>query len=260
MMFGRERLETKTLDQVRAMRAPGLVVGECLHMLRGATQAGMTTLDLDRLAEQFIRDHGGRPSFAEVPGYRHTLCTSVNEEIVHGIPGPRRLAAGDIVSVDVGAILNGYHGDSAWTYGVGQISEEAQRLLRDTEASLWLAIAAARTGNRLGAIGNAVERFATARGYGIVRNYGGHGIGRQMHEEPHVPNHGAPDRGPMLRSGLTLAIEPMLTTGTDDTKELADGWTVVTADGSLAAHFEHTVVIGPEGGTILTERPAAVVH
>ena len=250
----------KNQGEIERMRAAGHLVGEIHTRIARAIEPGVTTAELDRIAAETLAEAGAVSSFLGYHGYPATICASVNEEIVHGIPGPRRLAAGDIVSVDVGAILNGYHGDSAWTYGVGQISEEAQRLLRDTEASLWLAIAAARTGNRLGAIGNAVERFATARGYGIVRNYGGHGIGRQMHEEPHVPNHGAPDRGPMLRSGLTLAIEPMLTTGTDDTKKLADGWTVVTADGSLAAHFEHTVVIGPEGGTILTERPAAVVH
>ena len=156
--------------------------------------------------------------------------------------------------MDVGAIVGGFHGDSAWTYGVARIPQEAQRLLADTEAALDVAIEAARAGNRLGAVGHAVERYGKSRGYGVVRGYGGHGIGRQMHEDPHVANHGDPQRGVLLRPGLTLAIEPMLTTGGEDTRVLPDGWTVVTADGSLAAHFEHTVVVAPEGGRVLTER------
>jgi methionyl aminopeptidase len=184
----------------------------------------------------------------------------VNDEIVHGIPGNRRLRDGDIVSVDVGAILAGFHGDSAWTYGVGQISGDAVALLRDTEQALQLAVESAMSGNRLGAIGHAVESHARRLGRGVVRNYGGHGIGRQMHEDPHVPNVGRPDRGVILRSGLTLAIEPMLTLGSEDTRTLGDGWTVVTADGSLAAHFEHTVAVGPDGGRVLTRRLAPVLE
>ncbi|MFM8594434.1 MAG: type I methionyl aminopeptidase, partial [Chloroflexota bacterium] len=181
------------------------------------------------------------------------ICASINDEIVHGIPGKRALKQGDIIAVDVGAILQGFHGDSAWTYPVGTVSEEAARLLRDTEHSLYLAIASAKAGNRLGAIGHAVEQFAVAGGYGIIREYGGHGIGRSMHEEPHVPNHGEASSGVLLRQGMTLAIEPMLTLGTERTKTLKDKWTVVTTDGSWSAHFEHTVAIGPDGGEILTK-------
>jgi methionyl aminopeptidase len=171
---------------------------------------------------------------------------------VHGIPGNRRLREGDIVSIDVGAILAGYHGDSAWTYGVGQISDEAAALLRDTEEALYLAVEAAMSGNRLGAIGYAVESFAHKLGRRVVRNYGGHGIGRQMHEDPHVPNIGRPDRGVVLRSGLTLAIEPMLTLGSPELVHGDDGWTISTADGSLSAHVEHTVVIEDRGPLVLT--------
>ncbi len=165
-----------------------------------------------------------------------------------------------MISVDVGAILAGYHGDSAWTYPVGHISEDVAHLLLDTEEALSLAVEAAMTGNRLGAVGSAVEGLARSRGRGVVREYGGHGIGRQMHEEPHVPNHGDPGRGVVLRSGLTLAIEPMLTSGGEQTRTLGDGWTVVTADGSVAAHFEHTVAVSPEGGRVLTPRLAPVLE
>jgi methionyl aminopeptidase len=250
----------KNASEIEKMHAAGRLVGEIHLRLRDAITPGVTTAELDRIAAEMLEQHGATSSFLGYHGYPATICTSVNDEIVHGIPGPRHLREGDIVSIDVGAILNGYHGDSAWTYPVGRISDAAARLLRDTEASLSLAIAAAKAGNRLGAVGAAVERFAIPHGYGVIREYGGHGIGRQMHEDPHVPNHGQPDRGPLLRAGLTLAIEPMLTTGGEATRQLADGWTVVTADGSLAAHFEHTVAVGPDGGIILTERPVGVVY
>jgi methionyl aminopeptidase len=246
--------------EIEKMRVAGRLVGEIHVRLREAIAPGVTTAELDRIAAETLAEHGATSSFLGYRGYPASICTSVNDEIVHGIPGPRRLREGDIISIDVGAIVDGYHGDSAWTYPVGQISEEAARLLRDTEAALDRAIAAAKTGNRLGAIGAAVERFAIPRGYGVIREYGGHGIGRSMHEDPHVPNHGQPERGPLLRTGLTLAIEPMLTSGGEATRELDDGWTVVTADGSLAAHFEHTVAIGPDGGVILTQRPVGVVY
>ncbi|HEU0113420.1 MAG TPA: type I methionyl aminopeptidase [Thermomicrobiales bacterium] len=250
----------KNASEIEKMHAAGRLVGEIHLRLREAIAPGVTTAELDRIAAETLAEHGATSSFLGYHGYPATICTSVNEEIVHGIPGPRRLREGDIISIDVGAILAGFHGDSAWTYPVGKISDEAARLLRDTEESLAFAISAAKAGNRLGAVGAAVERFAIPRGYGVIREYGGHGIGRQMHEDPHVPNHGQPDRGPRLRSGLTLAIEPMLTTGGEATRQLADGWTVVTADGSLAAHFEHTVAVGPESGIILTERPVGVLY
>jgi methionyl aminopeptidase len=193
-------------------------------------------------------------------GFTGRICSSVNEEIVHGIPGNRVLHDGDIVSVDVGAIVGGYCGDSAWTYPVGLISDQAKELLRVTEESLYEGIAAARAGNRLGAIGHAIEQYARSRGYGMVREYGGHGIGREMWEEPHVPNHGKPNEGIHLRPGMALAIEPMLNVGTDETRVLGDEWTVVTADGSLSAHFEHTVVITTGDPEILTKRLVGVVH
>lgn len=261
MMFGRERLETKTLDQVRAMRAPGLVVGECLHMLRGATQAGMTTLDLDRLAEQFIRDHGGRPSFAEVPGYRHTLCTSVNEEIVHGIPGSRVLQDGDLLSIDCGAIVDGWHGDAAISVIVG--GREAARpedldLMDATEDSLWAGIAALKVGRDLFEVGSAVEASIERAGerlgrtFGIVEDYVGHGIGREMHMSPNVPNYAVRGRGPTIRNACTVAIEPMITLGDQENEVLADQWTVVTSDRSRASHWEHTVACHDGGIWVLT--------
>jgi methionyl aminopeptidase len=242
------------------MRAAGRVVVEIHHLLREAVRPGVTTGDLDALARDALAERGARSSFLGYHGFPGHICTSVNDEIVHGIPGGRVLHEGDIVAIDVGAMLGGFHGDAAWTYPVGRIAPDAERLLRDTEEALYQAIAACRPGVRLGAVGDAVDRFAQERGYGVIREYGGHGIGRQMHEDPHVANHGDPGRGIMLRPGLTLAIEPMLTTGGEETKVLPDGWTVVTADGSLAAHFEHTVAITAEGSSILTEGLAPVLQ
>ena len=250
----------KNETEIRLMEEAGQVVALIHSRIEGALAAGVSTAALDDIARETLAEAGAVSSFLGYHGFPAHICTSVNDEIVHGIPGQRRLREGDIISVDVGAILAGYHGDSAWTYGVGQISDEAAELLRDTEAALSRAVEAATTGNRLGAIGHAVETFARRRGRGVVENYGGHGIGRQMHEDPHVPNQGRPDRGVTLRSGLTLAIEPMLTLGSGDTKTLRDGWTVVTADGSLAAHFEHTVAVGPDGGRVLTRRLAPVLE
>jgi len=243
------------------MRAAGRVVAEIHRRIEDAIVPGVTTADLDAIARDTLREFGARSSFLGYPGgpgvppFPGHICASVNDEIVHGIPGPRVLREGDIISVDVGAILDGFHGDSAWTYGVGGISAEARGLLRATEEALEAAIAAVHAGARLGAVGHAIERYAVEHGYGVVRDYGGHGIGRQMHEDPHVPNQGDPTRGTLLRPGLALAIEPMLTTGGEESTVLADQWTVVTADGSLAAHFEHTVVVTAEGEAgVLTER------
>jgi methionyl aminopeptidase len=250
----------KNEDEIRRMDEAGQVVAIIHARIEQAIAPGVTTADLDAIARDTLAESCAVSSFLGYHGFPGHICASVNEEIVHGIPGNRRLRDGDIISVDVGAILAGYHGDSAWTYGVGQISEEAAALLRDTEAALYLAVEAATSGNRLGAIGHAVESHARRLGRGVVRNYGGHGIGRQMHEDPHVPNIGRPDRGIVLRSGLTLAIEPMLTLGSDETVTLGDGWTVITADGSLSAHFEHTVAVGPEGGRVLTRRLAPVLE
>ena len=238
----------KNEDEIRRMDEAGQVVALVHARIERAIAPGVTTAELDTIARDTLDESGAVSSFLGYHGFPAHICASVNDEIVHGIPGNRRLRDGDIVSIDVGAILAGYHGDSAWTYEVGQVSEEAAALLRDTEEALYLAIEAATSGNRLGAIGHAVESHAQRLGRGVVRNYGGHGIGRQMHEDPHVPNIGSPDRGVVLRSGLTLAIEPMLTLGSEDSRTLADGWTVVTSDGSFAAHFEHTVAVGPDGG------------
>jgi methionyl aminopeptidase len=250
----------KNEDEIRRMDEAGQVVSLIHSRIERAIAPGITTADLDDIARETLEESGAVSSFLGYHGFPAHICASVNDEIVHGIPGDRKLQKGDVISVDVGAILGGFHGDSAWTYGVGEISDDAAALLRDTEAALSLAVEAAFTGNRLGAIGHAVEAHARTRGRGVVRNYGGHGIGRHMHEDPHVPNIGRPDRGIVLRSGLTLAIEPMLTLGSDDTKTLADEWTVVTADGSLAAHFEHTVAVSPEGGRVLTRRLAPVLE
>ena len=253
-------MSVKNARELAKMREAGRVVATVHERIESAIEPGVSTAELDAIARDTLAElgaissflhYGGGPGRPPFPGH---ICASVNDVIVHGIPGPRVLRDGDIITVDVGAIFNGYHGDSAWTYPVGQITDRAKTLLRDTEASLHRAITAARAGARLGAVGAAVEQFAVPLGYGVVREYGGHGIGRSMHEDPHVPNHGDPTRGVLLRSGLTLAIEPMLTTGGEAWRELEDGWTVVTADGSLAAHFEHTVVVTPNGGEVLTER------
>jgi methionyl aminopeptidase len=246
--------------ELRRMEETGRVVTLIHERIEQAIAPGVTTQHLDDIARDTLAEVGAVSSFLGYHGFPAHICASVNEEIVHGIPGPRRLREGDVVSIDVGAILAGFHGDSAWTYPVGHVADEAAALLRDTEAALYLAIEAAAAGNRLGAIGHAVEGFARARGRGVVRDYGGHGIGRQMHEDPHVPNIGSRDRGILLRAGLTLAIEPMLTTGGEDTRTLPDNWTVVTADGSLAAHFEHTVAVAADGGRVLTRRLAPVLE
>ena len=244
----------KNATEIGWMREAGRVVSLVHARLQEAIVPGVRVSELDEIAAETIEEAGAIASFYGHHGFPGHICASVNEQIVHGIPDKRILREGDIISVDVGAIVHGWHGDSAWTYPVGRISDDAQRLLDDTEAVLYAAIAAARAGQRLGSVGHAVERYAQARGYGVIREYGGHGIGRQMHEDPHVPNHGDPHRGALLRPGLTLAIEPMLTNGGEGTRVLADGWTVVTDDGSLAAHFEHTVVVTPNGGAVLTER------
>lgn len=250
----------KNAREINNMREAGQVVAIVHQRIEAVIAPGMTTKDLDDIARETLSEKSAGSSFLGHHGFTGRICASVNEEIVHGIPGKRTLRDGDIISVDVGAIIGGYHGDSAWTYPVGTISPAAARLLRDTEDALYLGVAQARAGNRLGAIGHAVEQFALARGYGLVREYGGHGIGRQMWEEPHVANHGDPNKGVLLRPGMTLAIEPMLNVGGDETRQLNDGWTVVTADGSLSAHFEHTVVVTTGEPEILTKRLASVVH
>lgn len=250
----------KSDRDIEKMKAAGHVVSVCHQRVEEAIAPGVTTQELDTLVADTLKEHGALASFLGYNGFPSSICASTNEEIVHGFPGKRVLKDGDIISVDIGSILDGWQGDSAWTYAVGDISDEAKDLLKDTEESLYLAVDQARPGNRLGAIGHAVEQFAAPMGYGIIREYGGHGIGRRMHEDPHVPNFGSADYGPVLRKGMTLAIEPMLTLGTEKTKVLSDNWTVVTADGSLASHFEFTVAITDDEPLILTPRLTTVVN
>lgn len=250
----------KNEREIEKMRVAGQLVALCHQRIQAAIAPGVTTAELDAIVRDTVKEHGAQASFLGYNGFRGNICASVNEEIVHGIPGPRVLNEGDIIAVDIGTIVDGWQGDSAWTYAVGDVPDEAKRLLADTEAALMEGIKAARAGNRLGAIGHAVESYAAPRGYGIVRGYGGHGIGRRMHEDPHIPNYGDASIGPVLRKGMTLAIEPMLTLGTEDTVELSDGWTVITADRSLSAHFEHTVAITDGEPAILTERRAKVLE
>jgi methionyl aminopeptidase len=251
-MFARRRppIELKTPAQLDLMRAAGLVVARALAALADAVAPGVTTAELDKLAEASIRDLGGVPSFLGYQGYPATICTSVNDEVVHAIPSHRVLHEGDVISVDCGAIVDGWHGDAAFTMGVGSITNRHIRLIEATERALWAGIAQAKAGGRLGDISHAVQQ--ASHGYGVVLGYTGHGIGTEMHMDPAVPNYGRPGRGPRLVPGMALAIEPMLTLGTQETGVLADDWTVTTADGSWAAHFEHTIAITPDGPRVLT--------
>lgn len=248
-------INLKSAREIEIMARAGRIVGATLALMRSQVRPGVSTEDLDAAAEKFIRSHpGATPSFKGLYGFPKTLCVSINEEIVHGIPSARRvLREGSIVSVDVGVFLEGFHADAATTIPVGQIGPDAARLLEVTQAALVAGIAEARLGNHIGDIGHAVQRVAEAAGFGVVRELVGHGVGQRMHEDPQVPNHGQPRRGPKLQLGMTLAIEPMITQGDYTTRMLEDKWTVVTADGSLAAHFEHTVAITKEGPRILTK-------
>ncbi|CAN5810601.1 type I methionyl aminopeptidase [soil metagenome] len=244
----------KSSREIEIMARAGCIVAGTLALMREIVRPGMTTEDLDAAAETFIRSHEGAvPSFKGLYGFPKTLCTSIDDEIVHGIPSARRvLSEGSIVSVDVGVLLEGLHADSATTLAVGRVDPAAERLLQVTRDSLAAAITQARVGNHVGDIGHAVQRVAEGAGYGVVRELVGHGIGARFHEEPQVPNYGSPRRGPRLLEGMTLAIEPMITMGNPTTRTLTDKWTVVTADGSLSAHFEHTVAITADGPRILT--------
>lgn len=253
-MGWRERgIELKTPAQIEGMRVAGLVVGRTLEMLREAAKPGLTTLELDTLAEAHIRQLGATPSFLGYHGFTGSICVSVNNEVVHGMPGPRVLAEGDVVSIDCGAIVDGWHGDAAITVALGDVPDEVSTLMRVTEESMWRGIAAARLDGRVGDISHAVESHVRASGpYGILEDYTGHGIGSAMHQPPDVPNLGRPGRGPKLVPGLALAVEPMITLGSSETDVLDDDWTVVTSDGSWAAHFEHTFTLLPEGAWVLT--------
>lgn len=244
----------KSAQEIELIAKASRVVALTIAFLRERVKPGVTTADLDRLAEDFIRREGARPAFKGYRGFPATLCTSVNEEVVHGIPSSkRRLEEGDIIGVDVGAIVEGYYGDAAVTLPVGQISEEAQRLLRVTEAALNAGLAKVKMGNRLSDVSHAVQSVAEAAGYSVVTDFVGHGIGRNLHEDPQVPNFGKPGEGPRLKEGLVLAIEPMVNIGGREVEVLSDRWTVVTCDKSLSAHFEHTVALTPDGPQILTK-------
>ena len=245
----------KSAREIDIMARAGRIVAGVHALMRERIRPGVTTEELDAAAESFIRQHpGATPSFKGLYGFPKTLCVSIDEEIVHGIPSRKReLEAGSIVSVDVGVQLEGLHADAATTIPVGAITPEAQRLLDVTEACLAAGVAQARVGNHVGDIGHAVQKVAEAAGFGVVRELVGHGIGTRFHEEPQVPNYGSPKRGPRLLEGMTLAIEPMITLGAPATRTLGDKWTVVTADGSLAAHFEHTIAVTANGPRILTK-------
>ena len=242
----------KNKDQIEILRRAGRVVSQTLDMVGEVLKPGMTTGELDALIETFIRSKGAVPGFKHYQGYPASACISINDEVVHGIPGKRVINEGDIVSVDVGSIVEEYYGDSARTYAVGEISEEKKRLMDITYKSLLAGIDKARKGNKLGEISAAVQKIAEDAGYGVVRQLVGHGIGRHMHEEPQVPNYGSPDEGPVLEVGTVIAIEPMINMGTYNVKTMPDGWTVVTADGLPSAHFEHTVAVTDNGPDILS--------
>ncbi|MFZ5851746.1 MAG: type I methionyl aminopeptidase [Actinomycetota bacterium] len=246
-------IQLKSEVEVAQMRAAGLVVGRTLEVLRSAVAPGVTTGELDALAEETIRAQGAVPSFLGYHGFPATICTSVNDEIVHGIPGGRVLREGDLVSIDCGAILDGWHGDAAVTVPVGEVAPELAQLMRVCEEAMWRGFAAARLGGRLTDISHAIETTIRRYGdYGIVEEYVGHGIGTEMHQDPQVPNYGRPGRGPKLVQGLVLAVEPMVNLGSPKTRLLDDGWTVKTKDGSWSAHFEHTFTLTPDGPWVLT--------
>lgn len=241
--------------ELEKMRSAGRLVGQVLTRLAEVVAPGVTTADLDAIAEGLILDAGATPAFKGYHGYPATICASVNDEVIHGIPsGKRVLEAGDVISIDVGASLEGYYGDSAVTLAVGPISEGAARLLRVTEESLYKAIDAVKPGGRVSDIGHAVQSYVEAHGFSVVREFVGHGIGQQMHEDPQIPNYGEPGRGQRLAEGMVLAIEPMVNAGKPAVKVLSDGWTAVTRDRSLSAHFEHTVAVTADGPWILTAR------
>jgi methionyl aminopeptidase len=246
----------KSTEEIKVMRRAGAIVAATLEALRAAVKPGVTTGELDRVAETVIRDHGASPSFKGYRGFPASICTSPNDVIVHGIPSSVAVEEGDILSLDVGAYIDGFHADSAWTFPVGEVDPGAAELLKVTEASLEAAIEVCRPGARLGDVGYAVQQTAEGAGFSIVREYAGHGVGRALHEEPSIPNYGPAGRREVLTPGMTLAIEPMVNAGGAATKTLTDGWTVVTADGSLSAHFEHTVAITEDGHEVLTRGAA----
>jgi methionyl aminopeptidase len=243
----------KSSREIDIMRRAGAIVAEVLDLMRATVHPGVSLEELDRLARELIESRGGKPSFLGHQGFPASICTSVDEEVVHGIPSPDVLERGEIVSIDVGVLLDGYHADSALTLPVGQISEAAARLIEVTEASFYRGIEHARSGQRIGDISAAIQGVAELNGYGIVRELTGHGVGRSLWEDPQIPNYGHAGTGPLLRPGMTIAVEPMFTVGDPATMVLEDGWTVVTLDGGLAAHYEHTVLITSGEPELLTQ-------
>ncbi|MGG7622014.1 type I methionyl aminopeptidase [Bacillus coreaensis] len=243
----------KTPREIEIMREAGRIVALTHQELKKHIVPGITTKELDKIAEAFIRKHDAKPSFKGYNGFTGSICASVNEELVHGIPGNRVLNNGDIISIDIGAEYNGYHGDSAWTYAVGSIDEETQRLLDVTEESLYKGLNEAKPGDRLSNISHAIQTYVEANGFSVVREYVGHGIGQDLHEDPQIPHYGPPNKGPRLKPGMVLAVEPMVNAGSRYVKTLADDWTVVTVDGRMCAHFEHTIAITEAGFEILTK-------
>jgi len=243
----------KTQRELEIMREAGRIVALTHQELQKFIQPGITTKELDSIAEKFIRGYDAIPSFKGYNGFRGSICASVNEELVHGIPGERVLREGDIISIDIGAKYNGYHGDSAWTYAVGNISDETRRLLEVTEESLYIGLKEAKPGDRLSNISHAIQTYVEEHQFSVVREYVGHGVGQELHEDPQIPHYGPPNKGPRLKPGMVLAIEPMVNAGTRYVKTLADNWTVVTVDGKMCAHFEHTIAITETGYEILTK-------
>ncbi|QED45966.1 type I methionyl aminopeptidase [Cytobacillus dafuensis] len=243
----------KTPREIEIMREAGKIVALTHQELKKHIASGITTLELDDIAEKFIKKHDAIPSFKGYNGFRGSICASVNNELVHGIPSNRVLKNGDIISVDIGAKFNGYHGDSAWTYPVGTIDKETQTLLDVTEESLYKGLTEAKPGERLSNISHAIQTYAESYGFSIVREYVGHGIGQDLHEDPQIPHYGPPNKGPRLKPGMVLAVEPMVNAGSRYVKTLTDNWTVVTVDGKMCAHFEHTIAITETGYEILTK-------
>lgn len=246
----------KSESELAFMREAGRIVAETHRLMAKSIEPGITTGELDQIADKYIRSQGAVPSFKGYNGFPYSICASVNEELVHGFPGKRKLNEGDIITLDIGAEYRGYHGDSAWTYPVGKISDEATKLLEVTEGSLYAGLELVKPDVRLFTISHAIQRYIEEAGFSVVREYVGHGIGANLHEEPQIPNYGIPDRGPRLKPGMVLAIEPMVNAGKRYVRTLEDNWTVVTVDGSLCAHFEHTVAVTADGMEIFTKLDA----
>ncbi|HIT23813.1 MAG TPA: type I methionyl aminopeptidase [Candidatus Faecimonas intestinavium] len=242
----------KSKREIELLKIAGNIVYQTHQYLKPYIKEGITTKELDKLAEDFIRSKDATPSFKGYEGFPSTLCTSINSEVVHGFPSDRKLKNGDIISIDIGACYKGYHGDSAWTYTVGEVDDKTRKLLEDTEKSLFVGLAQVKPGNRIGDIGYAIEQYAHKHNLGVVKELCGHGVGTSVHEDPEVPNYGIPNTGPRLKEGMVIAVEPMLTLGRPDIFIHDNNWTIDTQDGSLSAHFEHTVVVTKDGYQILT--------